>query len=97
MPTTHNVTATDTSRRRLLQTLALVAAQGAACSQPEQQPRFSVETLRGVSRVNGSRLSAERLESIRSKVEKNLTEIAVIRDLDLDERTEPAVVFRAKL
>jgi hypothetical protein len=97
VPTTCPLTPTDTSRRRLLQTLALAAVQSTACSQREQQHRFSVETLRGVSRVNGSHISVERLGSIQSKVEQNLAEIAVIRELNLDERIEPAVVFRAKL
>ena len=98
MPTTHDLTPTTPSRRRLLQALALVAAQNTlACSQPEQQHKFSIEILHGVSRVNGTRLADDRLETIQSNVEQNLAEIKAIRRFDLDERTEPATIFLAKL
>jgi DNA polymerase III delta subunit len=94
MPTTP----TRTSRRRLLQTLAVVAAQNTlACSQPDQQHKYSTDVLRGVSRVNGTRLTPERLETIHSKVEQNLAEIKAIRSFDLEETIEPATIFLAKL
>jgi hypothetical protein len=98
VPTTHDLTPTAPSRRRLLQTLALLAGQSTlACNQAAPQHKFSIEILHGVSRVNGTRLADDRLETIQSNVEQNLAEIKAIRQFDLDERTEPATVFLAKL
>jgi hypothetical protein len=97
VPTTNNPT--DPTRRRLLQALALLTAQSTlSCNnQTNPQHKFSIEILHGVSRVNGTHLADDRLETIQTKVEQNLAEIKAIRHFDLDERTEPATIFLAKL
>ena len=85
------------SRRRLLQTLSLVAAQNTvACRQPDQERNFSIEVLRNVSTMHGSRLTDERLEAIRPVLERQLSQLDAVRRFELDERVEPATVFLAK-
>ena len=85
------------SRRRLLQTLSLVAAQGTvACRQTDQERRFSIEVLRNVSTMHGSRLTDERLEVIKPALERQFSRLEAVRRFELDERIEPATVFLAK-
>jgi hypothetical protein len=84
------------SRRRLLQTLALVAAQNTlACRQADPEHRFTIDVLRGASAVHGTGLSKERLEKIRAGVERNLEQLEAVRRFDLDEKVEPATRFLA--
>jgi hypothetical protein len=85
------------SRRGLLQTITLVAAQSTlACRQADQERRLSIDVLRAVSTVHGNSLSAERLEKIRPALERQLIQLEAVRRFDLEERVEPATVFFAK-
>jgi NADH:ubiquinone oxidoreductase subunit E len=85
------------SRRRLLQTLSLVATQGTLARSPTDQERnFSIEVLRNVSTMHGSRLTDERLEAIKPALERQFTQLEAVRRFGLDERVEPATVFLAK-
>lgn len=84
------------SRRRLLQSLALVAAPTLACRQKGQEHKLSVGVLRGASTVHGSALSDERLEAIRPALERQLTAVEAVRGFDLEESVEPTLVFLAK-
>lgn len=85
------------SRRRLLQTLSLVAAQNTvACRQVDQEHNFSIEVLRNVSTMHGSRLRDERLEAIRPLLERQFSQLEAVRRFELDERVEPATVFLAE-
>jgi hypothetical protein len=84
-------------RRRLLQTLSLVAAQGTvACRQTDRKRNFSIEDLRSVSTLHGSRLTDERLEAIEPALERQFSRLEAVRRFELDERVEPATVFLAK-
>ena len=84
-------------RRRLLQTLSLVAAQGTvACRQTDRKRNFSIEVLRNVSSMHGSRLTDERLEAIEPALERQFSRLEAVRRFELDERVEPATVFLAK-
>ena len=85
------------SRRRLLQTLSLVAAQNTvACRQTDQEHNFSIEVLRNVSIMHGSRLTDERLEAIKPVLERQFSQLEAVRRFELDERVEPATVFLAE-
>jgi hypothetical protein len=85
------------SRRRLLQTLSLVAAQNTiACRQTDQERNFSIEVLRNVSTLHGSGLTDERLEAIKPVLERQFSQLEAVRRFELDERVEPATVFLAK-
>jgi hypothetical protein len=85
------------SRRRLLQTLSLVAAQNTvACRQTDQEHKFPIEVLRNVSTMHGSRVTDERLEAIRPVLERQFSKLEAVRRFELDERVEPATVFLAK-
>jgi hypothetical protein len=85
------------SRRRLLQTLSLVVAQGTlACRPTDQERNFSIEVLRNVSTMHGSRLTDERLEAIKPALERQFAQLEAVRRFELDERVEPATVFLAK-
>jgi len=85
------------SRRRLLQTLSLGAAQTSlACRQTDQERRFSIDVLRNVSTLHGSALTDERLEAIRPALERQASQLDAVRRFELDERIEPPTVFMAK-
>ncbi len=85
------------SRRRLLQTLSLVAAQTTVACRPTDQERdTSIEELRNASILHGSRLTDERLEAIRPLLESQFSQVEALRRFELDERVEPATVFLAK-
>ena len=84
------------SRRRLLQTLTLVAGQSTLAGQAGQERKLSIEVLRGVSTVHGNSLSDERLEKIRPILERQLPHLEAVRRFDLEEKVEPATVFLAK-
>ena len=85
------------SRRRLLQTLSLVAAQNTVAGRPTDQERnFSIEILRNVSTMHGSRLTDERLEAIKPVLERQFAQLEAVRRFPLDERVEPATVFLAR-
>ena len=85
------------SRRRLLQTISLIAAQGiVACRQANQDGGASIEVLRNVSTVHGSRLTNERLAAIKPALERQFARLEAVRRFELDERVEPAIVFLAK-
>ena len=85
------------SRRRLLQTLSLVSAQGTlACRSTDQERDFSIEVLRNVSTMHGSRLTDERLEAIKPVLERQFSQLEAVRRFELDERVEPATVFLAE-
>lgn len=89
--------AAQPSRRRLLQALSLVAAQGSvACGQLEPDSGPSIATLRQVSMFHGRRLPDERLEAIRPTIEQQLAQLEAVRHFDLDDRVEPATVFQAR-
>jgi hypothetical protein len=77
----------------MLQTLSLVAAQSTLACAGDQDSGPSIEVLRNVSTVHGSRLTDERLEAIRPAVERQLTQLEAVRRFDLDETVEPATVF----
>lgn len=85
------------ARRRLLQALSLVAAQSTlSCGESDSEAGLSIEVLRDVSTVHGSRLTDERLEAIRPAVEQQLTRLEAVRRFDLDELVEPATIFLVK-
>jgi tRNA A37 threonylcarbamoyladenosine synthetase subunit TsaC/SUA5/YrdC len=85
------------SRRRLLQTLSVVATQIAvACRPTDQEHDSSIEELRNLSKVHGSKLTVERLEAIKPLLDSQFSQIEALRRFELDERVEPATVFLAK-
>lgn len=94
--TNDNPDAIHESRRRMLQTLSLVAAaSGASCGKSGRDSGLSIEALRSLSAVHGSRLTGKRLEAIRPSIEQQLTRLEGVRGFDLDESVEPATIFLA--
>ncbi len=70
-------------RRRVLQGLALASAFQRAMH--SEGPEISHEVLKDVSRFHGMALSDTRLNIIRPALERRLSEIQALRDLELDE------------
>jgi hypothetical protein len=88
---------TGPTRRRILQAVALVAAQNTiACNETGGEHAFSIEALRGAANAHGTGLTDRRLEIIRPAVERNLAQIEALRGFDLDDAVEPATTFLAK-
>jgi hypothetical protein len=95
--TNDNPDAIQQSRRRVLQALSLAASGSAAsCGKSDPKSGLSIEALRSVAAVHGSRLTDERLEAIRPSVDQQLARLKAVRGFDLDESVEPATVFLAK-
>jgi len=82
----------------MIQALSLLSAGGAAsCGKTDRDSGVSIQALRAVSTVHGSRLTDERLEAIRPSIEEQLARLEAVRRFDLDESVEPATVFRVRL
>jgi hypothetical protein len=87
------------SRRRALQVLAAFGVAGPASADLLAQTRkpISVDILRRASAVVGDEFSDERLKVIEAALQRNLDQFQIVRDLEIDDRVEPAPVFNARL
>jgi hypothetical protein len=74
------------SRRRLLEVLALTGT-GSAVKGAEAE--VSVENLRGMSAVQGTMLSDERLQVLKPVVERRIRQLRPLRDFSFDDAVEP--------
>jgi hypothetical protein len=75
------------SRRRLLEVLALTGT-GSAVKGAEAE--VTVENLRGMSAVQGTQLSEERLRILKPVVERRIRQLQPLRDFAFDDAIEPA-------
>jgi hypothetical protein len=87
------------SRRRALQVLAAFGVAGHASPDLIAQARktISIDILRRASAVVGEEFTDERLSVIETALQRNLDQFQIVRDLEIDDRVEPAPVFSARL
>jgi hypothetical protein len=87
------------TRRRALQALAAFGVAGPASADLLAQARHtvSVDVLRQASAVVGEEFSDDRLKVIQTALQRNLDQFQIVRDLEVDDRVEPAPVFSARL
>lgn len=82
------------TRRRLLQVLAALGITGPlALDLVAQAGRISKDILRDAAAIRGETFSDERLEVIEKALQRNLDQFQVVRDLEIDDRVEPAALF----
>lgn len=78
------------SRRRAMQSFVL--AGGAAVEAPAQQPEataLSLDALRALAGVHGTRLSDERLRVLQPVLARRQAQLRLIREVEIDDRVEP--------
>lgn len=85
------------TRRLLLQTLGLTAAhQTLGCGGADEPGQLPLEALRASCMLQARPLAADRLQSVRPAVERNLAQIEAVRRFEFDDRTEPIAIFRPR-
>jgi hypothetical protein len=86
------------SRRRLLRLLAAAGISGPAAAALIAQARkpISVDILRSASAVLGEEFSDERLQIVETALRRNLDQFQIVRNLEIGDLVEPAVVFNAR-
>lgn len=94
----HGVRA-DVTRRRLIQALAALGITGPLALDLIAQARgqISREILRNAARIRGESFTDERLQIIEKALQRNLDQFQIVRDLDIDDRIEPAPMFAARM
>jgi hypothetical protein len=85
------------SRRRLLQVLAAAGITGPAAVQLVSQSRRQVTAiaLKNANALIDQDFNDERLEVIRTALQRNLDQFQLVRDLEIDDAIEPALTFDA--
>jgi hypothetical protein len=83
------------SRRRLLQVLAAAGITGPAAVQLVSQSRrhLTAAALKNANALLDQNFTDERLEVIRTALQRNLDQFQLIRDLEIDDAIEPALIF----
>lgn len=83
------------SRRRLLTALAAAGITGPAAVQLVSQSRRQVtaDILRNANALIDQDLKDDRLDVIRTALQRNLDQFQLVRDLDIDDAIEPALTF----
>jgi len=85
-------------RRQLLKVLAALGVSGPLASEIAAQARYPVdlETLRRAVRLLDQDFDDERLRVIATALQRNLDQFQIVRDLEIDDSVEPALLFRAE-
>ena len=74
------------SRRRLIESLALVGGCGASAEAAEST---SLEALRNVSAAHGMNLSDDRLRVVKPVIEHSLPQMQALRNFEIDDSVAP--------
>ena len=74
------------SRRRLLQSLALGGCSTAAAG---AESAITLDVLRDVAAVHGTNLSDDRLRVVKPVLERHLSQVRALRDLEIDDTVAP--------
>ena len=85
-------------RRQLLKVLAALGVSAPLAREIAAQARYPVdlETLRQAARLLDQDFDEERLRVIASALQRNLDQFQMVRDLEIDDSVEPALLFRAE-
>ena len=83
------------NRRQILKGLA-GAGWIPARSVAQPDDRLSLDDLRRGQRVAAHRFDEGRLRELLPSIQRHLDSLRLLRDVELDDRVEPAPVFRAR-
>ena len=85
----------DISRRQLLRLLAALGITGPAALQVAAQARKKVspQALKAATAIIEHDFDDDRLELVSRALQRNLEQFQSIRDLELDDLLEPAIMF----
>ena len=85
-------------RRHVLQILTALGFSGAVASDLAAQatPAVSAATLQSAATLLGGGFDAARLDVAGRAVQRNLDQMQVVRELDLDDAVEPPTLFRVR-
>jgi hypothetical protein len=89
---THTLT-----RRQAVLVLTASAVTGSMAAGVLQQPLAGITSdgLRQASKVFGHDFNEERLQELTPVMDKDLGKLQALRDLEIEESVEPAIIFRA--
>lgn len=85
-------------RRHVLQILTALGFSGAAAADLAAQaaPAVSALVLQHAAALLGGQFDAARLDVAGRAVQRNLDQLQVVRDLELDDAVEPPTIFLAR-
>jgi hypothetical protein len=85
-------------RRHVLQILAALGFGGAAAADLAAQaaPAVSAATLQSAATLLAGGFDAARLDVAGRAVQRNLDQLQLVRELDLDDAIEPPTIFRVR-
>ena len=88
----------DLSRRRMVQLLAAFGITGPAAAQVAAQvgDRVTAATLKDALPLIQADLTDAQLDVISKVIQKNMDQYRILRDLEIDDRIEPAPIFLAR-
>ena len=86
------------TRREMIRVLAAVGITGPAALElaAEAQDRISPETLEAATALLDQDFDEERIEVVATALRNSLGQFQIVRDLEIDDRIEPAPIFLAK-
>lgn len=89
----------EVTRRQLLQALAALGVTGPLALEliAQSRTRISTEILKNAAAIRGEEFTDERLDTIQKALQRNLDQFQIVRDLEIDDRVEPAGVFTPAL
>jgi hypothetical protein len=88
----------DVSRRQILQILAALGFTGTLAESLAAQasPAVSAGAINGAATLLSGAFDERRLEVARAALQRNLEQFQVVRELELPDGLEPAVVFQVR-
>lgn len=86
------------TRRRAVQILAFFGVSGPTATRllGQDPVRVTTDALRGANTLIDEPVPEERLEVVRTALQRNFDQFQIVRDLEIDDRVEPTPVFNAK-
>ena len=86
------------TRRQVVRVLTASAVTGSMAAGVLQQPLAGItsESLRQAAKVFGHDFNEERLQELTPVMDKDLGKLQAVRDLEIAESVEPAIIFRAR-
>lgn len=84
----------EPTRRQVVRMLGALGLNSAATTElMAQAPTPGVDALKCALAIQGRDLSQEQLDVIRRALQRNLEQFQAVRDLEIDDRIAPLVIF----
>ena len=86
------------TRRQVVRVLTASAVTGSMAAGVLQQPLAGItsESLRQAAKVFGHDFNEKRLQELTPVMDKDLGKLQAVRDLEIAESVEPAIIFRGR-